>query len=136
MGKPEGPFGFQIAMNDAECVRRGQGFGRLDGHIDELAGWERAAVDQLAERFSFDQLGDDVGLAVALPDVVDGHDIGMTERCEGARFLFEALAAGGIARHVGREHFDRDSAVQACIAGTPDLAHAAFTEFVENFVVA
>jgi hypothetical protein len=50
--------------------------------------------------------------------------------------LFEALAARGIAGHVGGEHFEGDSAVQARIAGAPDFAHSAFTEFVENFVVA
>ena len=65
-----------------------------------------------------DELHDDVVGA----DVEDLADVGVVERRDGAGFAAETLAedlAGG---------FDGDDAVEAGVAGLPDLTHAAGAE--------
>ncbi len=48
----------------------------------------------------------------------------MTEGGHGARFQFEALAAGRISGHFGRQDLERYLAAQSGIAGALDFAHA------------
>ncbi len=67
-------------------------------------------------------------------DVVDGQQIGMAQRAQGARFLFEPLQAVGITRERFREHLDGNAAVQARITSPIDLAHAARTQGRLDFV--
>ena len=71
---------------------------------------------------------------VAIAHIVDGDDIGMIQRGDGARFEFEALAAHGIVGHVGRQDLQRDVASEARIAGAIHFTHAARAEGRDDFV--
>ena len=87
----------------------------------------RLAVKQRAERFAFEEFADDVLLADLDAEIVDGDDVGVIERGDGAGFALEAAAEiGGCA--VFAQNFDGDIAVEAGVAGAVDLAHAADPE--------
>jgi hypothetical protein len=72
-----------------------------------------------------EQLGNHVGHAVVLADVVDGQDVGMTECGGGTRFLLEALEPFRIAGNSGRENFNRDIPTEPSVSGTIHLASCA-----------
>lgn len=57
----------------------------------------------------------------------------MIQAAGGARFLLEPPASRGIARELGRKHFDRDLSLQLRIASTVHLAHAADAQRSHNF---
>ena len=60
-----------------------------------------------------------------LLDRVDGDDVRVGERGDGARFLGEALAALVIERHQRRQHLQGDAAMEAEVVGGKDLTHPA-----------
>ena len=49
----------------------------------------------------------------------------MGQRSDGFRFALEARAPIRIARHARGQHLDRDLAIETCVLGPIDLAHAA-----------
>ena len=59
---------------------------------------------------------------VTIADIVDGHDVGMIERGDGAGLQLEALAARGIVGEIGRQDFERDIAAQAGVAGAVETS--------------
>ena len=73
----------QIAVNDAARVRDRKGLRRRDRQIEQPLDRKRAALEQCRQRSSQHELRDDVGGAGLLPDVVDGHDVGMRKRRRG-----------------------------------------------------
>jgi hypothetical protein len=63
----------------------------LNRVIDGFANWQCAAIQALSQRLTFEQLGDDVGCAVVLADVMNSKDVWMVQgRCR-PRFLLEAV---------------------------------------------
>ena len=50
------------------------------------------------------------------------------------RLALKSRAQIGVARHAGRQHFDRDGAIEPHVARAVDLAHVARTEGGEDFV--
>ena len=73
--------------------------------------------ETLAERFAFEELGDDVGRAIVHAEIVHGENIRMIELARGARFLFKAAQAFGIFRERSRQYFYGDVAAELRIAG-------------------
>src|SRR5262245_38035154 len=59
---------------------------------------------------------------------MDLADMRMVERSDCVRFLLKPV---GVA---GGETFDGDDAIETCVAGLPDFAHAARSERLENLV--
>jgi hypothetical protein len=128
-------FGLQVAVHDAECVRGSHTIRNLAGEVDGFAYPERAAIEHGPQGLALHQLGDDIGAAGIGADVVNGDDIGMIQRRARARFLFKASAAGGVTGDVCRQDFYRDRAVQTFVTRTPDLAHAALAQLVEDLII-
>ncbi len=93
----------------------------------------RALADHLvAKRVPFDELRDDIQLAVEFLERIDGADAGMgEERCR-ARFTPEPLAVNRIARELGRERLQRNSASKPAVGGQIHAAHAASTELAND----
>jgi hypothetical protein len=56
------------------------------------------------------------------------------QRRDRLRLAIEALLRRRVVRPLGRQHFDRDDAIEARVAGFVDLAHAARAEGAENLV--
>lgn len=69
-----------------------------------------------------------------LPNVVHAENVGMIQRSDCARFLLEAPRPVGIARKRLRQNFDGHRAVEARVAGTIHLSHAACAQRRLNFI--
>ena len=91
---------FDVAMNDALGMRCAQGLRGLFPDADDVVDRQAALRDAVAQGLAFEQLHDQVGIAVLLTDVEDRADIGMVQRGCGPCFAQKTLAH---ARH-GRTH--------------------------------
>ena len=69
-----------------------------------------------------------------LADVEQGADARVGERGEGARLALEARPALGIAGQAGRQHLDRDGAVETGVPGAVHLAHPPGADGAEDLV--
>ena len=67
-------------------------------------------------------------------DVVDGADVRIVQRGDGARFLLEALPRFRIGRERAREHLDGNRAIEPRVARAIDLAHAAGADRGDDLV--
>ena len=89
-----------------------------------------------AEAPALDQFHGEVVLAVLLADLVDGHDVGVIERCGGLGFALEALNVGRGGELSGENHLDGDQAIEAQLQGLVHHSHAAARQFFQKHVVA
>ncbi len=78
-------------------MSRGKGARHVGARIEHVADAHCAAVQTVAQAFTMEQLGDDVGRAFVLADVIDGHNVGMIESGGRLGFYFEPAQAIGIA---------------------------------------
>ncbi len=69
----------QVAVKDAQRMRRLQPVGNLDAHREHQLQVRRPALDQLVQRLARHILHGDVGLVAALAHLVDGAHIGMLD---------------------------------------------------------
>ena len=73
-------LGLEIAMHDALLVRRRQAARDLHARSRSLCAAGAAAPRKWSRRrLAFEQLGDQIGRAVLLADVIDGENVGMVE---------------------------------------------------------
>ena len=118
--------GLDVAVDDRERVGGGERVGGLlHDAADFLRGQLAPALDPRAERFAVDQAHDEVDQAAALVDVVDRDDVGVRQARGGLRLAGEALADFLLEGELGREHLDRDAALQPLVAGAIDHPHPA-----------
>ena len=61
-------------------------------------------------------------------------DVRVAQAGDGLRLALEPGAAVRIGADVGREHLDRDGAIEAGVAGLVDIAHAAGPDGGEDLV--
>src|SRR5207253_1488094 len=111
--------GLEVAMNDAFAV---SGVERVEdlARVLECAG----CGERSAEGLAFDVFHDEeIGA-----DVVKRGDVGVIEGGGGAGLIGEAVV------EMGFGGFDGDDAIEAGVAGLEDLAHAAGSYGLEDFV--
>ena len=126
--------GLQVAMHDAFLVSGGERIGQRAGDFDDLLRLGAACGNQAIERLAFDQLhGDEVDV-VGFLDRIDGHDVGVIERGDGASLALEAGEAVGIASHRGGQNFERDIAAELGVGGAIHFSHAARAERCLDFI--
>jgi len=77
----------------------------------------------------------DEGAGVFFADVVDGADVGVIESGGGFGFAAEAGEGLRVVSDFGREKFEGDEAVEACVLSLKDNAHAATTEPLKDAIV-
>ena len=70
----------------------------------------RAAIEEIPEGLSLEELHDHEQAAVLLAHVVDVHHVGVTDASGGARLLDEATFGGELVAAGGLEPLDRDTA--------------------------
>src|SRR5581483_695466 len=128
VARDEDVLRLQIAMDDALLVRGGETGGDLLAVLHRLADRDarraRGVAELFAQSLAVEELHDEIGGAIVRSELVDGDEVRVVERARGARLLFEAAQAIGVARDVGGEHFDRDVAADAGVARTEDFPHA------------
>ncbi len=76
-----------------------------------LARGQRAATQALAEGFTLQQFRHNVRRTFVLPEIMNGHDVGVVERRDRLCFLLEAMQTVRIAREIGGQDFDGNVAV-------------------------
>jgi hypothetical protein len=126
-------LGLDVAVDDAVLVGRGQTVRRLRADFQHLLLGEGRAL--IAQRLPVHMLHDDEELAVMLLDVVDGANVRMVERRRRACLLQKARPCIRLCRHLRREKFQRDFAIEFGIDGEIHLAHAARAEVLKDLVM-
>ena len=74
------------------------------------------------------QLGDDVGLAVLLPEVEDGDDVGVCAETAHGLGLPGNPGAGGLVQTLGLDQGEGDFPVQGAVMGQVDELLAALAQ--------
>ena len=121
-------------MDDALAVRLVERVGDLGRDLQRLVERQRPLLEARGQRLAVEMRHDEVVRAVDVADVVDAADVRMVERGDGARLALEAGARIGIASDLGRQDLDRDRAIEARVAGSVDLAHAARADLGGHFI--
>jgi hypothetical protein len=124
----------EVAMEQTLRVGSVQRVRERDGFVQDGIDVERAAPKTLLERLALEQLHDEVRPAVLLADVIQGADIRVVQRRNGARFPLEPRDAVPIALRRGRQHLDGDAAAETSVRGAINLAHAARPDGGEDFI--
>ncbi len=144
VSEDEDVLGLQIPMHDAAVVSRGQSASDVRRRFDRFAHRQRAAIQMVAERFPFEQLGDGIqdGSAASrggvrrlnLPDVMNGEDVRVGKCGNSLGLAFEPGPSLRVVCDGGGQHFDRDVAIEACVVSAINLAHSAFAKLAEDAV--
>ena len=121
-------------MYDALAVRGREAPRDLLAPLDRVALRDRGGIELAPQRLALEELGDEKRSGLGRPHVVEREQVGMIQRADRPHFLLEAPQSIRIRRDLARQDFDRDVAADARIAGPVDLAHAARTEGVDDFV--
>jgi hypothetical protein len=109
--------------------------GNLDAEIEKFLERERLAVDMLAQCLAVDEFHGDEWLMILLTNVVDGADAGVVEGGGGVGFAAKTFKGVRIVRHVRREKFQGDEAVEAGVRGFVDFTHSSGAEFLDDVEV-
>ena len=121
-------LGLQVAVDDTDDMRGGQGAGQLDSDVEGRANRHRSPGQVLAECQAVDELHRDEGEVALLTHAVDRDDVWMVEsRCR-LRLVLEAAPVLRIEGRQRVEHFQGHVASQAKVTGPIDVAHAAGTD--------
>jgi hypothetical protein len=120
--------GFEVPMDEAHGMRRGQRRRDLRGQLAHVVNRERAPGQHFVQRLAVDVLHDEVGGAVVLRDVVEGADVRMVERRDRSRFALESTLESCVSCVLRPDELDRDDAAEPAVAGPEHTAHAAVAE--------
>ena len=122
--------GLQVAVQDAQRVRRGQRVRRLAHNVrradvvDDLF-----AIEDRGERFAFDKLHRQVDQALgSLAEIIDARDVRVRDLAGVLRLAVEAADGGGILGEPGAHHLDGHFPLHPDVLRQVHLAHATFAE--------
>ena len=107
-------------MHDGLVVGGRQSIRHLHGVFDDFALGQRAAIEDGAKAFPLEKLRNQEGGPHVLADVVDGENVGMIERGDGLRFLFETAKAIRIVIERFREDLQGDIASEPSVTSTSE----------------
>ena len=89
----------------------------------------------MLQRHAVQKFHDDEGLAVFLPDFIDGADVGMVQGRGRLSLSLEAGQCLRISGHFIRQKLQGDKAVQADVLSLVDHTHATTAEFLDDAVM-
>ena len=107
----------------------------LNGDVKGVLELERTGFDTSVEAFAFEKGHRDESAAIGLGNLVDGADVGMVQGSGGFRFPLEALADVLVGNEMRGQELQGNGAIEGCVLGFVDDAHAAFTELLSNAVM-
>jgi hypothetical protein len=90
----------EVAVDDAPLVGGGEAVRDLGRQLDRLAHGQGAPLQTRPQRLALQKLGDEEGLALVGPDVVDDEDVGVGELAGRSGFLLESPETVGIGGHL------------------------------------
>ena len=125
--------GLDVPVHDTVLVREVEAVADLPDQVGDLLEGEDALLgDHMLEGLALDVLHRDVGSGALLPDVVDGHDVGMGEGAGRPELALEAgLEVLDLLRRDARielDHLDRELATDDRVLGQVDDAHGALAD--------
>src|SRR5580704_13581089 len=127
--------GLQIAVHDTFFMRGCQRIGKRSTYFANLFYRETLLGDQRFQRSSLDKFHREKLHAFVLFHRKNGHDVGVIEGCHRARFALEASQKLRIARHLGRQDFERHVAAKLGVGGAIHFAHPAHAYRASNPIV-
>jgi hypothetical protein len=130
----ENVLGLQVAMDDALVVCGGEAVGELGAVVDGAACGNGAGVEFFAERVAFQKFGNEERRAAGFADVVNGENVRVIQRGDGAGLLFETAQALSVARERFRKDLQRHFAAETRVARAIHFAHAAGADQRNDFV--
>jgi hypothetical protein len=95
---------------------------------------QRKPMQAPGQRAALEQFHDEEAHAVLEADVVDGEDVRVVQRAGRAGLELEPTPALRIGRRRFGQHLDGDRAIETCVAGPVDLAHATGAQRCEDLV--
>ncbi len=106
------------------------------GDVQEEFGGEGAdLLDELFEIFAFDVFHGHVDIAVIeASDIEDGNDIDVLELCAGSGFAHEVFEGDLVIFEFLRQDFESDCAHEDIVCSFIDDAHAAVSDFFDDFI--
>ena len=113
----------QVAVNHPDRVRSLEGAADAESRLDCGCRRERTFAEPLRKRFSFEELGDEIGAAVLLACIEHGDDVGVVEASHRLGLALEALLQPRARALAGAQHLDRYVAAKPLIVRAVDLAH-------------
>ena len=123
-------------MDDPAVVGRLDGLSQRGEERRGRAGGEGSDRKPLGETPPFDELHREVRPALEVADVVDLHDVGVSQARGRLRLALESLAFIWSGKVAGQQHLDGDRAVEALIPRPVHNTHAAPAQLVLHFVAA
>jgi hypothetical protein len=126
--------GLQIAMHDALLVGCLECPCDLQCDLERRVDADRAGLEPVLERLSFDELHDEKLRAVELIEAIDRGDVCVIERSEKLRFALEAREAIGVGGKRHRKRLDGNVAPEIVVSRSINLAHAADTDLAGDLV--
>ena len=121
-------------MDDALAVRSIEGVRDLHGVLEPQIQWQGTFLKSVRECLAIQVLHHQEIGAVFVTDVVERTDVRMVEGGNRPRLAFKPFPEVRVRRDIRRQDFDRDAAIQACVARFVDFAHAARTDERDDFV--
>jgi hypothetical protein len=121
-------------VHDAGAMRLGERIGDLEGVLNGPLDGKRPFPEMLGERLSFEVLHHQEIGAVLMADVVEGADVRMLKRGDGARLALEPLSEIGIGGERRGEDLDGDEAIEPDVPRLVHLAHAAGSQRAQDFI--
>ncbi len=121
-------------MNDTDFVRSRQRVGNLCRDGDCFAEWNGTGRQQLSHRLATNQFhGDEVRLVDAT-ELINRDNVRVIECGRGTSFHLKAGHGFGLRMMLQQNGLDCDFTAEARVPGAINLAHAAGTELLEDFV--
>ena len=127
--------GFDVAVDDAFRVGGVERVGNLDRQPEQNIGFDRSAGDAMLQRHPVEKFHDQKGMAICLPDLMDGADIGMVQRRGRLRLPLEAGQGLSVFGDVNGQKLQGYKSVEGCVLGLVDNPHAAATQLLDDAVV-
>ncbi len=115
---------FDIPMDDAFGVGRGQTLGHGRTNLKRLAPRHRSGGETATQGYAFQQFRYGKGDPSHPANIMEDQDVWMVEDCDRLGLPLEAGQAIRVLGQLLRQDFDGDFAVEAEVFGTIDLAHA------------
>src|SRR6185437_248599 len=122
------------AMNDACVVCRIESCKHLDTDVEYLWKLESFAVQVMTQRLAIDEFRCNERQPIDFAKLKNRENVRLVQRRRDFRFLAEALHASFVLRDVGREHLQRNGAIEPRVAREINFTHAARAERVEHDV--
>ncbi len=125
----------QVPVHDPLVVRRRQRLRQRHRHGEQVGLCHAPGRDERVEGLPLDQLHGQERDAVRLLDRMDGDDVGMIDRRDGARLALESLQAIGVPGQGRRQRLEGDGPPERRVDRLEHDSHPPLSDLLEEPVV-